>query len=299
MTTQEHLTSDFDEELKAHSGLIPISINPDKNEITWMDLEKYHFYEGFFHKSLSFFTALKKGNTYTTTSPLAVLKNDDLFTGSLYPTGFIFHVGRCGSTLLAKVLARSSENLVLSEPEPLNSVLNVFTKNGLQPIEKYENNQNIYKNLILALGRRRNPLHKNFFIKFTSYNIHLFHYIHAIFPDVPAIFITRDLDEVVNSFEGNIPPWLKSPHHQFIKSITGNESVKLRTVIEGFLQKAAQQNPSELKTIDYKTLRAENLQDLLDLFNVVPHPAHIDAMKAEFLFNSKQELRRKLFDKNK
>lgn len=39
------------------------------------------------------------------------------------PTAFVFHVSRCGSTLLASALEATAEYLVLREPSPLNAVL--------------------------------------------------------------------------------------------------------------------------------------------------------------------------------
>ena len=38
----------------------------------------------------------------------------------LAPTAFIFHIGRCGSTLAAQMLAADPRNRVLSEPSPFD-----------------------------------------------------------------------------------------------------------------------------------------------------------------------------------
>src|SRR6478736_6559388 len=39
------------------------------------------------------------------------------------PSGFIFHLSRCGSTLLSRMLAALPRNVVVSEPPPVNAVL--------------------------------------------------------------------------------------------------------------------------------------------------------------------------------
>jgi hypothetical protein len=39
------------------------------------------------------------------------------------PTGFIFHMSRCGSTLLSQMLAAALENIVLSEAGPIDDIL--------------------------------------------------------------------------------------------------------------------------------------------------------------------------------
>ena len=41
----------------------------------------------------------------------------------LPPSGFIFHMSRCGSTLAARMLAASPRNIVLSEADPIDYVL--------------------------------------------------------------------------------------------------------------------------------------------------------------------------------
>ena len=40
----------------------------------------------------------------------------------LAPSGFVFHMSRCGSTLCAQALARDPSNIVLSEPGPVSAV---------------------------------------------------------------------------------------------------------------------------------------------------------------------------------
>ena len=44
---------------------------------------------------------------------------DEAGQGGLAPAGFIFHIGRCGSTLMSRVLASSDRVLCLSEPSAL------------------------------------------------------------------------------------------------------------------------------------------------------------------------------------
>src|SRR5271166_938284 len=39
------------------------------------------------------------------------------------PAGFIFHMSRCGSTLVSQMLAQLDEVVMLSEPQVLNDVL--------------------------------------------------------------------------------------------------------------------------------------------------------------------------------
>src|SRR5262245_62088235 len=93
--------------LQRYPGLIPVDLDADRQQVVWMDLEQYHCYEGFFHRALQTFTALKQTRTPQETvkrwtSDLHVFNSPEVVTNPIYPSGFIFHAGRCGSTVLTK-----------------------------------------------------------------------------------------------------------------------------------------------------------------------------------------------------
>ena len=46
-----------------------------------------------------------------------------------------------------------------------------------------------YKNLVLMMGRKREPDQRAYFIKFTTYNVLFIEFIKKVFPDVPCIFL--------------------------------------------------------------------------------------------------------------
>lgn len=266
-------------ELQQRSGLIPVGIDAEKQQLTWTDLGLYHCYEGFFRKSIQVYRSLKTNVTSFTTR-LDILEDDRIADDDyIYPTGFIFHAGHCGSTALAKSLARSRENLVLSEPAPLSQILTVFQTGGDLLTDQ---NKRSYRNLVLAMCRRRVPTHRHAFIKFTSHNIHSFELIHSAFPDVPAIFLSRDMPEIVASFRRQPPGWLRD----------GDD---LEEKIKGFLAKANSISSGALKHIDHAAVTAENLPMILNYFKVNPHETELALMKSQFIYDAKVEFNRKKF----
>jgi hypothetical protein len=285
----------FFDELKNRKGLIPISIDVDNQKIVWLDMEAYHFYEGFFHKSLDTYFSLKKFDVISFTTDLNILEDDRVLTDYIYPTGFIFHAGRCGSTLLAKTLARSRENLVISEASPLNQVLRVFTKNGEQTAAENDKSKHIYRNLLLAMSMRRVASHQYCFIKFTSYNIRFFNFIHSVFPDVPAIFLTRDAAKIVASFQKRAPGWLNDKNPNIFKTLSGSRETDAQMIVRDFLACAADQPVNVLKPIEYEMLKPENLSFILSCFNISPNETQVELMKSQFAFDSKVEFNKKPF----
>ena len=115
--------------------------------------------------------------------------------GGLTPNGFIFHLSRCGSTLVSQMLAALPQNIVISEPPPIDSILNSSEKN---PNVTDEERINWLKWLISALGRPRNE-EKNYFIKFDSWSTLDLDLITRAFPEVPRIFLYRNPVEVIVS----------------------------------------------------------------------------------------------------
>ena len=155
------------------------------------------------------------------TSDMDVLDSADLVKNCLPPSGFIFHASRCGSTLLSKALASSRAHCVLSEPTPSNLIWTVLTNGLHKPVSWNANSHRVYKHLTLAQGRRRLAGYNRYFIKFTSYNVLFFRYIHSVFPDVPAIFLYRSPAAILASYLASLPDWWRAPETRALPRVAG------------------------------------------------------------------------------
>ncbi|HEY5753999.1 MAG TPA: hypothetical protein VIT21_12675 [Chthoniobacterales bacterium] len=112
------------------------------------------------------------------------------------PTGFIFHVSRCGSTLLSSLLGRLSGAVVLSEPGPVDAVLRAHLRDGGLAREIQIS---WLRAMVSALGRPIDASPGRLFIKFDAWNVLELPRIRAAFPDVPWVFVYRDPVEVLVS----------------------------------------------------------------------------------------------------
>jgi gluconate kinase len=112
----------------------------------------------------------------------------------LSPSGFIFHMSRCGSTLISQMLAALPRNIVISEAPPIDTVLR------LKPHQADEQERIVWlRGLLSALAQRRNAEEEQFFVKFDSWHIFHLPLIRRAFPDVPWIFLYRSPVEVMIS----------------------------------------------------------------------------------------------------
>lgn len=287
-------------ELNFRPGLIPIAIDAENRRLNWMDVEKYHFYEGFFSKSLRMFSALKKGDLFEFTTDLAVLEDNRILTDYVYPGGFIFHAGRSGSTLLAKILARSRRNLVISEAAPHNQIWQFLSGNGKNIPAQSERNKRIYKNLLLAMARKRVAAHEKHFIKFTSFNIRFFDFIKSVFPDVPSVFLYREPKKILASLNKKLAAWSDLKNQESVKFLLGISPEKAATTftaqaIESFFTGALRHGSGELKYLNFDKLNRENLPVVLEFFRVEAAEAETALMNSEFNFYSKSDFNKKKF----
>lgn len=131
----------------------------------------------------------------------------------LQPSGFIFHMSRCGSTLLSQMLAALPQNVVISEAGPIDAVLRA----GEVDPELSEQQQMLWLRwMISALGQPRQGGERHLFVKFASWHTLLLERIRRAFPAVPWIFLYRDPVEVLVS-------QLQQRGPQLVPSILGPE----------------------------------------------------------------------------
>ncbi|WP_296272408.1 sulfotransferase family protein [Pseudomonas sp. UBA6323] len=113
----------------------------------------------------------------------------------LAPSAFIFHASRCGSTLMAQMLAALEGNIVLSEPPPLDSLLRAHRLDS-----RVAPRQSAWLAALLsAYGQRRSGNEQRLFIKLDAWNVFEAPMLLALYPDVPRLFLYRDPLEIVVS----------------------------------------------------------------------------------------------------
>ncbi len=281
-------------ELEQRRGLIPIGLNLEERQLIWRDLDHYHPYEGFFRNTIKSINALQPLVTKQTqidyfTTDVAVLHSSAVVRDSIYPSGFIFHMGRCGSTLLAKALARSRSNLIFSEAAPHNMIWPYLGGQQLAAIEKSDANLNLYRNLILAMGRRRLPAHRYHFIKFTSFDVLFLDFILTAFPTVSVIFLYREPAEVLVSLLAREASWVRYKDAAWGRFIAGTDTFTtsdtltfFSNALRNFMSTALESKAQGVYYLNYSQLTADNLPTILTVFDVDYSDAELTQMQSQF-----------------
>lgn len=111
------------------------------------------------------------------------------------PAGFIFHLSRCGSTLLARMMQTLPGCYAASEPEPFDAVVQWAWRTPVAQHEKVE----ALRAMAAAIGRDPASPGDRFFIKLDCWHTLSLPLLRSAFPETPWLFLYRDPVEVAVS----------------------------------------------------------------------------------------------------
>jgi hypothetical protein len=118
----------------------------------------------------------------------------------LQPGGFIFHMSRCGSTLVAQMLAAVESNIVVAEASPIDGVVQAQVQAQVWKPDLGDERQDRWLRAIVgALGQQRGGDERRYFIKLDCWHSVALPLFRRAFPAVPWIFLYRDPVEVMMS----------------------------------------------------------------------------------------------------
>lgn len=182
------------------AGWTPVSFNVDTPtfSVDWGDLRAFRFSEPFFDQTVQRWAGGPSPQLLRT--DLDALEVLDA-SPSLDPTAIIFHLSRCGSTLVSRLLAQVPETLVVAEPSPLNDLLLADVAEEAKAV--------LLRRLVRAFGRRRFGDERRFVLKASSWNVRHAALFRRAFPRVPVVWVQRSPAEVMASLLADPPAWLK------------------------------------------------------------------------------------------
>ncbi|MEO8596969.1 MAG: sulfotransferase [Candidatus Solibacter sp.] len=112
----------------------------------------------------------------------------------LRPSGFLFHLSRCGSTLIGRMLGALPRCRVLSEATPLDDVLRLAVRGQASESQAADW-------LCASMSALGQPVReeRELFVKWDCWNVHQLPLIRRAFPVTPWVFLYRDPVEVLVS----------------------------------------------------------------------------------------------------
>lgn len=176
---------------------IPVKLIEKDNEIyfEWIYLANLKLADPFFDESI----AKCKSHAYNSKQFKVVSTVENLIDWSnelisVELKSLVFHVSRCGSTMLSQSLATSSENIMISEAPIIDQIL----RSDLFSLEK---KTSLIQSVLKLLGQKRFPEQKHLIIKLDAWHIFKSAYLRSIFTDIPFALLYRNPTEVLKSHQ--------------------------------------------------------------------------------------------------
>lgn len=185
------------------NGWIPLFLSkPGQHPmVEWAYMGGERFTEPFCHDTLQKIASRPFNHLFRRQSNLDLLRQRAQRQPGLPLRGIIFHMSRCGSTLVSQWLASLSDSVVLSEPEPLDTLLQWPAPHS---------DAETTRALLSALGQpRRNSDHCLYLKTDCWHMVHIDRLLNA-FPGTPWLFLYRDPVEVLVSHQ-RMPGWQLVP----------------------------------------------------------------------------------------
>jgi len=166
-------------------------------QLHWMDLGDWHIAEPFFDETIRIcLSKMRELSMYRSISNTGFLLQSSAKIETVTPTAFIFHVSRCGSTLLSQALSTNQANIVYAEAPLLDEILRARVQDedlSEVEIEKW------FKAALKIMGQKRKHGDEQLFVKLDSWHIHFYPMLRKWFPDTPFYFLTRKPDAIIVS----------------------------------------------------------------------------------------------------
>jgi hypothetical protein len=198
------------EKLSNYDDWIPIRIADLDGRLTveWCCIGSGRLTEPFFDDSIRKHRRKPFNRVFRPVTDIETLRG---LPEGIRPAGFIFHMSRCGSTLVSQMLAALDSNIVIAEAPPIDDVLSLQREVN---DNSHDRRIELLKPVINAFGRKRFPQEERLFIKLDSWAILDLDVIQKAFPDTPWIFLYREPVEVIVSH-------MRQPGMQMVPGMVG------------------------------------------------------------------------------
>ena len=176
-------------------GWIPLYVKGARAEVEWAHMGGERFTDSFCQETLHKLASRPFNQLFRMRSGLGLLAERAQTHPGLPLRGIVFHMSRCGSTLAAQWLAALPDSVVLSEPEPVDVLLQWLPSTG---------DEMPLRGLIAAMGQPRRDCDRRLFVKTDSAHLLQIGRYLAAFPGTPWVFMYRDPVEVLVSHQRSL-----------------------------------------------------------------------------------------------
>lgn len=273
---------------------IPINLVEKDNQVyfEWFYLADLKYDEPFFEETISKCRSL----TYNSKSFKVISTIENLIDWSeelisVELKSLVFHVSRCGSTMLSQSLATSAENIMISEAPIIDQILrsNIFS---------LEKKKVLIKSVLKLLGQKRFTEQQHLIIKLDAWHIFNASFLRAIFPEIPFALLYRNPTEVLKSHQKKmgmhmvpnlLPPNIFGIFAKEIDEISFQQygALVLEKYFQGFLD--FYESDENVTVLNYNEGMKQVVEQFLSFINAKYSNTELDKMYDRLQKHSKNE----------
>lgn len=264
---------------------LPYRYRPGQQRVYWL-LPFGHATEPFQDETISRYRQQLINQIIQPCSTLAVAQQQAIALADAQPAGFIFHLSRCGSTLISGCLSELDSTCVFSESPLLTELL--LDKN--LSVQEQKNLLRAFINLQAAVFPNRPQV----IIKWNAWDIFCWDLIRDLYPQVPAIFLVRDPVEILAShhkmagrhMSGDVKLAFLQPG---MVALSGDDVLEFRVRVLHFLLDAVNscRHDQGVLVKDYRQLTASEIRGICQYFNLPLEEGAITSVERRMQYHSK------------
>lgn len=237
----------------------------------WLYVGDKPFHEPFFDDTIA---RCRSGMSFRphSVSNISLLKDWASALPAIEPTAIIFHISRCGSTLVSQLLGINPDHIVLSEVPFLDEVLRAPYKAHAYPAFEQ---MPALEGAIRFYGQKRTGNESRLFIKTDSWHVLFYKTIRRLYPHAPFILLYREPYEVIHSHRKKagmqaVPGVIEPAIFGFETPLTTDMDAYMTNVIEKYLSvfiEIAENDPRALPVSYNEGMMhvMEKIADFIDL----------------------------------
>jgi len=253
------------------------------SEVWWSHAGTARFTDPFFEDT---FARVAPAERRWARTPHSALDAADALDAAV-PTALLFHASRCGSTLLAQLLATRREAIVLAEPPVLDDWVAHYRE-----ADAATANRALIR-LLRLLGRRRSGDERELFVKLDSWHVAHLPLFRRALPRTPFFFLYRRPAAILASHRRQpgrqMVPGLVDPARLGLQpeAVTDWKGYPARVLTSLFAAALRHARAGALKLLAYDDLPASAWTILLPACGVTPAPEEVERMRARAAWDAK------------
>jgi len=272
---------------------LPINLFEEENTLLcrWLNFATERYTEPFFDETIQKCRRLPENrHLQKSASTIEMLNEWSASVNALTPDAFIFHVSRCGSTLMAQLLGINDQHTVLSEVPFFDEILRLkFRGIDANDID------DLYKASLIIYGRKRNN-ESRLFIKTDSWHLLFYEQLRRLYPDTLFVLLYRSPVEVIRSQKKvrgmqSIPNVIQPQLFGFAENdITYDLDQYMSKVLEKYFEKLLLIAKSDKKILlcNYADGVANHTKKIMELTGIIPSEMEEKKMRERMEYDGKR-----------